>query len=165
MLDFNWISLDTDAMELKMKSPNVTQDLQYSFKIKVTHGSAQFKDTKLINLKVLNWTVNNWEIWQIDQNLCQTWNNGYSLSSNNSNWIIVKPETNNSTNLNQTTTQSKAQVVAQTAVGVSIGLGSATSILSGTSTQGAWASVNQFQLYLLVPMLNIYTYIQMFLTF
>lgn len=48
--------------------------------------------------------------------------------------------------------------VAQGAVGASVAVGAATSVLSGTSPQGMWSSVNQFQLYMLVPLVGTFVH-------
>jgi hypothetical protein len=49
-----------------------------------------------------------------------------------------------------------AQTFGQAAVGSGVAAGSASAILSSSSSQGAWSSVNQFQLYLLIPLIGAY---------
>jgi hypothetical protein len=50
----------------------------------------------------------------------------------------------------------KAQTFGQAAVGCGVAAGSASAILSSSSSQSAWSSVNQFQLYLLIPLVGAY---------
>ena len=144
-----------------MSTPSVSVDSSYSFQIKTTYGSL-FSDQKIINLKVLNWQVSNWVLWQVDPMMWQTWSSGYSLSYDSKSWTVTSnssstASTSNTANITEVNSTVKStQVTAQAAVGAGVAVGSTTSILSATSTQGAWASINQFQLYLLVPMLGIY---------
>ena len=156
-----WVTDNSSTMQLQMSTPSVSVDTTYSFQIKTTYGSL-FSDQKIINLKVLNWQVSNWLLWQVDPMMWQTWSSGYSLSSDNKSWTVTSSSsstasTSNTVNTTDVSSTVKStQATAQAAVGAGVAVGSTTSILSATSTQGAWASINQFQLYLLVPMLGIY---------
>jgi hypothetical protein len=81
-------------------------------------------------------------------------NSGYNLNtianqcelihSLNENDRVIKPEIK------------MAQTFGQATVGSGVAAGSASAILSSSSSQGAWSSVNQFQLYLLIPLVGAY---------
>ena len=155
-----WVSDDPSTMQLKLNTPSVNGDMNYSFKIQTKYGNL-YSDEKIINLKVLNWLVLNWDLCQNDPALWQIWTSGYKVSTDSKSWKFVEQPSKTETNSQQNSTNTNdsiavAGTVTQVVVGANVILGSTTSILCGTSTQGAWASINQFQLYLLVPLLNIY---------
>lgn len=52
--------------------------------------------------------------------------------------------------------QQSAQTAAQGAIGASVAVGGLSSALSASSSQGAWSSINQYQLYLLIPLIGAY---------
>ena len=147
----NWVTYNPAAMQLQISTPSETMDTTYSFKI-LTKYEEYYSDSKTIFLKVLNWQVLNWAVCQVDPTLCQSWVGGYTLSSDSKSWNVAQQQT---TAVISPTVKS-TQAAAQAAVGAGVAVGSTTSILSATSTQGVWASINQFQLYLLIPMLGIY---------
>ena len=155
----NWVTYNPAVMQLQMSTPSVTVDTTYSFLILTEYGG-YYSDSKTIFLKVLNWQVLNWAVCQIDPTFCQNWVKGYTLSSDSKSWKVAQQQTSSTTTITNTTvispTVKSTQAAAQAAVGAGVAVGSTTSILSATSTQGAWASINQFQLYLLIPMLGIY---------
>ena len=147
------MTYNPSAMQLQISTPSVTIDTTYSFKILTKYGE-YYSDSKTIFLKVLNWQVLNCAVCQIDPTLCQSWVEGYTLSSDSKSWNVAQQQTSITKVISPTV--KSAQIAAQVAVGAGVAVGSTTSILSATSTQGAWASINQFQLYLLIPMLGIY---------
>lgn len=109
---------------------------------------------KEIRIKVYRCLVANCRVCKsYDHTACFQWNNGFDLSNNEKSCTEKVPEVQNTTATN-TTTATTAQTAAQSAVGASVMVGSMSSVLSGSSPQGMWSSVNQFQLYLLVPLVG-----------
>ena len=81
--------------------------------------------------------VSNWEVWVLSNTTkCSIWKSGYKVFSKDSTWIISEP----SSNAHAATTTSQVTVAA------GIGASTLASLISMTSPQGVWVTINQFQL-------------------
>ena len=144
----SWVSDDSTSMQLKMNTPSVNSDSSYSFKIQTKYGNL-YSDQKIINLKVLNWLVENWDLCENDPSFWQIWSSEYLLSTDRNSWELINL-VGKSNSIETNDAISIAEIATQIAIGASVAMGST------NSAQSIWASINQFQLYLLVPMLGIY---------
>ena len=140
-----WVVNNASKMELQMQVPSVQSDTSYSFQIKTTYGS-KYSDFKLINLQVKDWLCANCYIWTSDPNSCKQWISGYKISNQNKTCILDSLESS----------LKSTQTTLQVAVGINTFFGAILSALNLSSTQIVWSSINQSQLYLLIPMLNIF---------
>ena len=140
-----WVSYNASKMELQMQVPSVQSDTSYSFQIKTTYGS-KYSDLKLINLKVKDWLCANCYICTSDPNSCKQWISGYKISNQNKTCILDSLESS----------LKSTQTTLQVAIGMNTLLGAILSVLNLSSTQIVWSSINQIQLYILIPMLNIF---------
>ena len=140
-----WVVNNASKMELQMQVPSVQSDTSYSFQIKTTYGS-KYYDLKLINLQVKDWLCANCYICTSDPNSCKQWISGFKISNKDKTCILDSLESS----------LKSTQTTLQVAVGINTLLGAILSALNLSSTQIVWSSINQIQLYLLIPMLNIF---------
>ena len=141
----SWLTNDPSKMQLLIQTPSISNTSSYSLQIKTTYLDV-YSDLKLINLQINKCLVENCFKCTSNQNICQQWSSEYSISNDSKNWV-----------LNHINSQIKsAQTSLQVTVGVSTFIGGTLSLLNLSSTQVVWSSINQIQLYLLIPLLNIY---------
>ncbi|CAI2379904.1 unnamed protein product [Moneuplotes crassus] len=138
----SWVYLDAQNEILTLnKTPNVSQNTLYKFALSIDDGSVSAQ--KKFYITVQQCGVANCKSCQIeDPNKCSECNVGYELSNSQDTCIGA---------------DAKAEaIIGKTIIGISIILGVLLSIASISSPVGMFSLINQFQMYILLPLIPPY---------
>lgn len=145
----SWVGLDSTNQLLTLNTPDVTVSGSFSLQIKST--AFYYSDNKVVSIGVVECTELSCEQCTSIYNEWSIWDSGYTLNTTTllcEEVIVVSNSTQISSEVRT------AQTASQAAVGASVGIGTIAAILSSSSSNSAFASINQFQLYMLVPLLG-----------
>ncbi|CAI2375223.1 unnamed protein product [Moneuplotes crassus] len=138
----SWMTFnETEESILLNRTPNAEKETLFKFGIDIVHASQS--SSKKVYLTIMPCTISNCQSCQNDDpQVCTSCSFGYSWSSDH----------NKCEKADATTSRTVAQVVA----GASMGLALTSALLTTSSPVGIFSTANQFQLYLLLPMLPPY---------
>jgi hypothetical protein len=142
-----WVQLDSDAQLIFFdKTPSLLTEATYKFGLSSTWDVSEA--TKKFILIVSPCEVENCLRWDTFSNLWGECSSEYSPTSDKTRCVIPTEEEKESSN-----TETRV-VQAVVAIGVAINVGAST--VSMSSPQGAFSMLNQFQMFILLPMIGAY---------
>ena len=127
--------------------PAVTQDTTYNFTVAtyVSGNVNTYYQSAFIQVDAC--LVSNWYVWVSgDTSKWSQWNSGYQVYFKDSSWVV--------STVSSAAEASTVSTVTLTSIGMASVI--ATSIISLTSPQGIWISINEFQLLLLLLLTGAY---------
>jgi hypothetical protein len=131
----SWASIDSANEKLKVDNADSSQTQNFQFYANAYFGTEAF--SKLIDLTFYpsaKCTVDNWDTWvNGDSNTCQECSSGYSLSAGK--WVSDMI--------------GAAGAVAKAALAIGV-------LANIASPQGSYSMINQFQIFLLMPLTDAY---------
>jgi hypothetical protein len=142
----SWISYDFSNSKVTIDTDNVTLTaITYEFVLKTQFG--RYSAQKVLSVAFFTWSILNCNRWDTPTvwAACHSgfeWNAADHKCEENASSNAVSPQIKS------------AQTIGQSVVASGITLGWVSAILTSSSSQGAWSTVNQFQLYLLLPILG-----------
>ncbi|CAI2373311.1 unnamed protein product [Moneuplotes crassus] len=138
----NWVYLDSNSEILTLnKTPAVSKDTLYKFALTIDDGTESV--LKKFYITVKQCAVNNCQTCQSDDpELCSECSVGYTLSDSKDQCVEADAQT--------------AAVMGQSMAGVGVVISMTLSMATMSSPVGMFALINQFQLYILLPMLPPY---------
>ncbi|CAI2380013.1 unnamed protein product [Moneuplotes crassus] len=138
----NWVYLDaTNEILTLNRTPSVFQDTVYKFALSIDDGTISTQKKFYITVKQC--AVSNCKTCQTDDpDKCNKCDTGYSLSNSN-------------TQCSKADASSEA-IMAQSVIGVGIAVAIASAAASMSSPVGMFSLINQFQMYLLLPLVPPY---------
>jgi hypothetical protein len=136
----SWASLDLENRKVILNpTPNVAVKSKYNFGFQATFGAETI--IKKIYLTVGPNIIENWKISSSSSNKCNEWEIGYQLSED-------KTECSN-----EAETES---IVVEAIVATGVAISLCTAMLSMSSPQSIFSMINQFQMFILLPMIGAY---------
>jgi hypothetical protein len=147
---YDWIILhDQGTGILDVDTNNVGIGVRtYEFVLKTKFEN--YYREKYINITFYHWSIGYCDRCETEY-VCKVWQSGYRWNSGDSIWEFI-PEKKEKIYVSPQI--QSAQTFGQAAIGGGVAAGTVSSIFSSSSSQGAWSSINQFQLYLLLPLVG-----------
>jgi hypothetical protein len=148
---YNWVShLDqgTGILDVDTDDGGIVVGISYEFVLKTKFEN--YYREKLINITFYHWSIGYCDRCETEY-VCKVWQSAYRWNSGDSIWEFI-PEGKEKIYVSPQI--QSAQTFGQAAIGGGVAAGTVSSILSSSSSQGAWSSINQFQLYLLLPLVG-----------
>jgi hypothetical protein len=144
----SWITYDQNTKKLTLITSDISiaQGIVYDFRLETTYES--YSNQKIINIQFFACTVPLCAECGTPTT-CSIWDSGHQWNSTSLQCEYAPVIEENGDNEIQS-----AQRIGQVLIGSSFLAGSASAILSSSSSQGAYSSINQFQLYLLIPLIG-----------
>lgn len=171
-----WISTNPDFATLTVNAPIVSVDTNYTFGVYFVDGSNNITAQDIITVFACN--VANCETCDLatKDSLCSSCEQNYTLSADSTTCSVTVTNNTNSTNnsTNTTTpvnpteptntteeetpsaTSESLSTASITATVVTTSVAAASSMSGLSSGQSIWSLVNQYQLVILIPLLNTY---------
>ena len=143
----SWGSINSTSNTLVFSPPAVTQDTTYNFTVAtyVSGNVNTYYQSAFIQVDAC--LVSNWYVWVSgDTSKWSQWNSGYQVYFKDSSWVV--------STVSSAAEASTVSTVTLTSIGMASVI--ATSIISLTSPQGIWISINEFQLLLLLLLTGAY---------
>ena len=133
----SWGSIDSVNNILIFTPPVINTDTTYNFTIE-SYVPGNIKSYAInVIIQVDSCQVINCEVWVSgNKSKCSKCKLGYKVYSVDSSWIISEPSAS----------AEAATIASQTTISTGIAASAATSLVSLTSPQGVWVTINQFQL-------------------
>lgn len=144
----SWIILDETNYQLLIDTPSVISNTNYTFNI--TSASGTYTSNMQIIIEVGSWNDPHWLMCDNTLNIWSSCESSYSLDPALFTWYDPNAA---SFELNPKFIKS-TQTVGIASVSTSSVAGLISSAAAGSSNHGMWASANQYQLYLLLPLLR-----------
>ena len=143
----SWGIINSTSNTLVFTPPTVIQDTTYNFTI-ATYVSGNVNTYyQSVFIQVDACLVSNWYVWVSgDTSKWSQWKSGYQVYFNDSSWVV--------STVSSVAEASTVLTVALTSIGMASVI--STSIISLTSPQGIWISINEFQLLLLLLLTGSY---------
>jgi hypothetical protein len=136
-----WVSVSSSPLELTLATPEDTSISEYKFGLQVTAmGGGSVLKSFYVTVRPCE--VTNWEIWGISYSVWSQCKSEYEISNGGQEW--------------KESEQTVEGMITQAVMGAAVVTSMGASILSMSSPQGAFSIINQFQLFILLPLIGAY---------
>ena len=144
----SWVTLDSANYKLNLTTPDVSTTTAYRFAVNVTFENDINIYQKPITINVIynECEVEHWYECEISGKECKQWDSGYEMK-------------NGATSCDKIESAEEVDILSYTTIAIlSIGItvSVSASLLTSSSPQSIWLMVNQYQLYILLPLTGVY---------
>ena len=138
----SWVTHQAGNSHLVVNTASADITTGNKYQIILTSNHGDISSDKTIEITVLEWGIKNCATCESDFNTCAVWDQGYTMTYDKLKWQMMTIEVQAATSLGQAAVASGATASTVSAA------------ISSSSSQGAWSTINQYQLFLLLPIIG-----------